>query len=456
MRSLVELYGYDDKIERMVPSGIDERDRPQISGEEVTVQETLDSYFPINTFLAPRVWEGAGRWFPSAPGTIEFVTGHSLSCAGRMPIISHRSTLSPPGLAAMADAGVRIAEERFAYSRREEYIDHVRALTGKSLKAVTPFWTPAEVVPSENTWIDGELLQYLNNKSNMPQLVPRNSLPQRQTVVGDCAEAIRTMVLPKVLKVGTNLPNGGGEDMMICRLSRHKNRAVRRFDTGEHLVIEELLEITENYCVQYSVRPDGSVTYLGASTQICLPNGAHAGNLLDPADQPPGPVLRLGDQIAMEGGRLGFSGIAGFDIVVTQDGRVLAIDLNFRLVSSTAQVLLHPRLSRERRLAASRLAFCSYPGRLDEMLKACRPGIDKGWLVPLATYDPAQAEHRGTHARCRLLLFGDTPAEIAENERSLYSRGVEVAGRSARGRTIASAARLFKQVASRVVGPWKR
>ena len=446
----------DDKIEIMSLSGIDQRGQRPIPEEEAHVPETLDAYFPTRTFLAPRVWEGAGRWFPSAPGTIEFVTGHSLSCAGRMPIISHRSTLSPSGLSAMADAGIQIAEERFAYSTREEYIDLVRSLCGQSLKAVTPFWTPEEVVRPEDMWINGQLLQYLNNKSNMSKLVPPHSLPRRETVSCDAAEAIRKMVLPKVLKVGTDLPNGGGEDMMICRLARHRNRATRRFDTGEDLVIEELLEITENYCVQYSVRADGSATYLGASTQICLPNGAHAGNLLDPTGQPPDQVLRLGDQIAAEGGRLGFSGIAGFDIVVTQDRRVLAIDLNFRLVSSTAQVLLHPRLSRERGLGASRLAFCTYPGRLDEMLKACRPGIDKGWIVPLATYDPAMAEHRGTHARCRLLLFGDTPAEIAENERLLYSRGVEVAGQSARKRRMSSAARLFKQVASRVVGHWKR
>jgi hypothetical protein len=420
------------------------------------MKETLDAYFPAGTFLAPRVWEGANRWFPRTPGTIDFVTGHSLSCAGSMPIISHRSTLSPAGLAGMADAGIQIADKVLAYATPQEYIGHVRILTGQSMKAVTPFWTPRDVVPPHDTWIDGELLQYLNNKANMPDLIPLASLPERETVVGDCANAIETLSLPKVLKVGTDMPNGGGDDMMICRVERHRRRAARRFVGGESLVIEELLEIAENYCVQYSISPDGSAKYLGWSSQICLPNGAHAGNLLDPATQPPESVIELGASIAAEGGRLGFSGIAGFDIVVTMDGRVLAIDLNFRLVSSTAHVLLHPRLSGERGLAASRLAFCSYPGSLDDMMKAVRPAIDKGWLVPLATYDPARGEVRNTPARCRLLLFGNSPAEIAENERLLCQKGLELAGQPARGGKMPAIGLLLKKLASQVSGPWKR
>src|SRR5688572_8516806 len=120
--------------------------------------ESLDTFFPPHCFLAPRVWDGVSRWFPNEPHPIEFATGHSLSCAGKMPIICHRGTLSPDGLAAMAEAGINVAAERLGYVEPEEYRDHVRSLARQALKAITPFWTPPDIVPSEATWIDPSLL----------------------------------------------------------------------------------------------------------------------------------------------------------------------------------------------------------------------------------------------------------------------------------------------------------
>lgn len=405
---------------------------PRTEAGRASIPESLDLYFPARTFLAPRVWETASRWFTSDPHTIESVTGSALSCAGGMPVICHRGTLSPSGLSAMADAGLEIARHRLAYSTHYEYGDRVLSLTARSWKAVTPYWTPADVVAPAATWIDPSLLQFLNNKANMAELVPAASLPRRDVIRRDTTAAMRTMALPIVLKVGTNLPNGGGDDMMICRRRRHRRRAARRFDAAECVVFEEMLPISENHCVQYAVNPDEGVTYIGATAQLCRASGAHAGNLLDPASPPAQPLLDLAREIASTGSRLGFSGIAGFDIVVTRDGRVLAIDLNFRLVSSTAQVLLHKRLSKARGLAVSRLAFGSFPGKLDDMLRACRPFIDRGWLVPLATFDPEFGGLGRGDARCRFLVFGDSAADIAAREKDLASIEVVVAGAAVR------------------------
>jgi hypothetical protein len=391
------------------------------------VPDSLDAFFPAGSFLAPRVWETAARWFPSDRHTVEFVTGHALSCAGAMPVVCHRATLSPSGLAAMADSGIDIAPDLLAYSTPDEYRRHVRSLASRSMRAVTPFWTPPDVVPAAATWIDPSLLQFLNNKSNMAELVPAGSLPRRET--GQLAATLASMRMPCVVKVGTDMPNGGGSDMMICRNARDRSRALRRFATGEGLVVEEFLRIAQNYCVQLALPPEGSIVHIGSTSQICLANGAHAGNLLDPRNPPPAAVLKLGEQIALEGRRRGYTGIAGFDIVVTEDGRVLAIDLNFRLVSSTAQALLHRRLSEARGLALSRLAFSSHGGTLDEMLTVSRRGIDEGWLVPLATFDPAFGGLPEGGARCRFLIFGNSAAEIDAREKELLARGIAIAGR---------------------------
>ena len=86
-------------------------------------------------------------------------------------------------------------------------------------------------------------------------------------------------------------------------------------------------------------------------------------------------------------------------------------------------------------------------GRLDDMLRACRPFIDRGWLVPIATFDPEFGGLGHGDARCRSLLFGDSAADIAAREKDLASIGVVVAGAAVRPRrgTGAILKRLFRK-----------
>jgi hypothetical protein len=416
--------------------------------------ETLDAYYANDTFLAPRIWEEASRWFPNEPHMVEFITGHSLSCAGRLPLICHRGTVAPDGLAAMRDAGLAVADTRLVYDTRAQYRDHVLSLTGKALKAVTVYWTPPEVAPPRTTWIDPAVQQYLNNKGNLAELVPEQAVPQRKLTASgaEVTAALHSMPLPTVLKVATDLPNGGGQDVMICRRPRHRARANRRFGNGDTLIFEEVLNIAENHCVQYAILPETTVAYVGASSQLCLPNGVHAGNLIDPDLAPSRQVIALGREIALRGAALGFRGIAGFDIVVTDDGRPMAIDLNFRLVSSTAQVLLHPRLSRERGLIVSRLAFCTFDGSLGELLRTCRLHIHAGWLVPLAMFDPVYGHAGRGPARGRFLIFGESQEAAAAREAVLEASGIQIAGR--RQTVVGRTGALVKRLVVRLSRGW--
>lgn len=391
----------------------------------------LERYYPEGCFLAPRADERWGRWHSADPHVIEFMTGQALSCGGDLPLICQRGTLSPAGLSAMRDAGLRVASQVHPYADRNDYPATVARLVSEGLRPIMPYWNPGDIGAAGEPLVAPDLHCLLNNKAKMDQLVPEAGLPRRRSIgTGDiAAAAIRHEPLPFVVKVATDLPNAGGVDVAIVRKDRHRRRAIRQFGSDTSLIVEAYLEIAHNHCVQYAVLPDGSVEYLGSSAQVCMRNGVHVGNIVDPAKPVATAAIALGRSIAERGAALGFRGIAGFDIVTTTTGETLALDLNFRLVSSTAQVLLHEELSNERNLPLSRLVFCRFDGELGEMMRRCAGGIRSGWLAPLATFDPLYGQLGQGQSRARMLVFGKSLPELEARLEELEVLGVEIAGR---------------------------
>ncbi len=388
---------------------------------------SLGEIYGAKTFLAPRRWEEASRWLPYDPVLIENSTAQCLVCAGTLPVIAHQGTLSNAGLSAIRDAGLKLADTVISYRTRQDYIAAVRMMIADDLRAIAPFGCPDDVISSESMWIDPKILELLNNKGNMEALVPATALPIRIKI--DNSKLLRKLFwsipLPAVIKVATDLPSGAGRGVFFLNKKRHIARAKRKLQGAGKLVVEEFLGVSRNYCLQYAILENGSVRYIGGSEQICDRKGVHEGNLIDSNAPLPGNAIELGRRIAKIGARVGYRGLAGFDIVTTQDERLLALDLNYRLVSSTAQVLLHDSLRKSRRFQVSRLADATYEGALVHALTSCRRFIETGWLVPLSFFDPLEAVV-ATKSRARLLILGENRAEIEARMQTLRERGMMV------------------------------
>ena len=85
------------------------------------------------------------------------------------------------------------------------------------------------------------------------------------------------------------------------------------------------------------------VTYLGTAYQITDKYGFYAGN--ENVHDVPQQVIDAGREIMENGVKLGFFGVAGFDLLLDKNDDVFAIDLNFRQNGSTSMLLLQEELN---------------------------------------------------------------------------------------------------------------
>ena len=93
---------------------------------------------------------------------------------------------------------------------------------------------------------------------------------------------------------------------------------------------------------------------------------------------------------------LGYWGIAGIDIVIGEDNRVLVIDLNFRQNSSTGAVLLKESIMKSFNVNTLKLRTFKTNINYNKLEKYIRYLIKLKKLVPLSIYKPIKATHEIT------------------------------------------------------------
>lgn len=387
---------------------------------------TLDAIYPAGTFLAPRREDDGPAWAPAEAHSTEFMTANLIVCAGGLPMLVQKAAMSPAGLAAMERCGVGIGTAIEVYGTPGDYDLAVERRQRRGETAAFVHCPASGRSSRAPTLVEAERLRYLNDKRNVARLAGAENVPARRLVdLTDPAERAALKV-PIVLKAATDEPGAGGADVAICHGRRHLRRALSRFSGVEKAIAESYVDAAQNWCLQYAVLPDGAVRDMGASEQVCMRNGVHAGNLLVADRSPPPAAVSLGLAIAAEGSRLGFRGVCGFDILVDRGGKPYAIDLNFRPVSSTAFV--HETLRRKTGSGAghlARLAFCQSDCSLPTMIERCAPGLRDGWLVLLATFDPEHGGLGAGPARLRVAILADDRRTLRRREAALAASGIE-------------------------------
>ena len=185
----------------------------------------------------------------------------------------------------------------------------------------------------------------LTDKGRLGELLAAEQLPRRRVVpLERLATSVSDGELPGVLKASCEESLGGGDAVRICRSAADVARAGRAFRRARAVVVEELLSIRSNWCVNFAIVPGEPVRYVGAAEQIVSRGGAYEGSRIAIGRAPPSELVDLGCAIAETARDGGYRGLAGFDIVRARDGRTAALDLNFRLNACTTALLLRDTL----------------------------------------------------------------------------------------------------------------
>ncbi|MHC4849447.1 MAG: hypothetical protein ACYTEG_13455 [Planctomycetota bacterium] len=261
------------------------------------------TYNPVTSYRAPGYLQGDRA-------LRDFRTGDPLTIAGGMRCVCHASVATAEGLDLLREAGHRLPP-LLVFGSEAEYDDLLRGLAGETMV----FQHAHAQTEFENYWIPRRLLQTINNKANLPELVPAHQRPRRL----DRPER------PCVIKRATDWTTGGGRSVRICRE-----------DPGDidGFVIEEYIDFEETWCIQFATSGE-RIVELGFAPQITTPSGRFLGSWFDMEKRIPAAIQNAARAIMERAVARGYRGVAGFDV----GSNGLFFDLNFRLNGSTAPLL---------------------------------------------------------------------------------------------------------------------
>ncbi|ALC89357.1 hypothetical protein AM500_05850 [Bacillus sp. FJAT-18017] len=390
---------------------------------QVNPNLTLADIYGPEFILNPRTSYSGFGWIPTDNVDFDdFRTGAPLSIAGEMPVVANERVITEESLQLMRLAGISEPSSLYVYNDEESIKSVINSCIENDTKQVINQIYPPEEIPEKGYWIKPDLLSYLNNKASLSELVPEGHYPRRMAVKPTELDRVKKeWKLPFVLKTATDLPNGGGIDVALCQTEEDVAKAWEEFKDSEQIVVEELVEIEKNYCVQFARTHEGEIVCLGAAEQITTEEGNHRGNWISDCEAAPDEVMTVGEKIMENAAKLDYVGVGGFDILTTTDGRIVCIDLNFRLNASTPALLLKDSI-----LSSTDREYLLYrtweiEADWEEFYNDCKQLIQNRDLFPLSIYKPEDGQDAKT--RISAILAGDTKEEIIGLEDQLSQKG---------------------------------
>lgn len=345
--------------------------------------------------------------------------------AGDCAAFCSAGALQPAALDLLELGGVSGSANAIRYAGREDF----EATLHRSIAAGRTFafqhLYPADEVPAESYWIPPALLADLNDKANLDRLVPGEHCPPRKVMGTE--EAMRLTVRTGqtiVIKGSTDRSTGAGGAVVMARRDQQLRELPERLEGCTRVVIEEFQPFERTMCVNWAADASGNLHYIGSAEQVVDDEGAFLGSWVGSGLGAPDAAIAIGREIMARAVARGYYGIAGFDMGVLPDGRVLAFDLNFRLCASTPALLWLPiLLERTSGRLEARMATMTFPSGFDRMCSVATAATRAGWLFPLSAFDPAVAGWNGTPPSVRGLVLGRDRAETEARCESLARSG---------------------------------
>ncbi len=394
-----------------------------MSNAPLTASASFADLFPPMTVFAPRTsWETL-QAVVKEPYRLDTLTGTTLAAMGEMPLICHQSVATPPALDFLAECGLSLPQGIRCYETEAEAIALAMKAVGDGERIASPYPPPGELKHSPGLLVPVSLYNWLNDKANLDQLVDARHLPRYELLPPDDPSRIpsfmpESAIFVKGCRAGAS---GAGQDVWFC-----PDPASREAVAGELLAsrpggmsairIEEAVELRNCWCLSLAIS-ESEIRYLGGAIQLFGEPGRQSGSRVDDSDLPPPSVVDLAMAIAGRARELGYLGVVGFDLGVTSDDRPFVFDLNFRVASSTTQVLLHESATRRIGGSISQSWSTLLPGPLPGILRRLEPFAQSGRFVPFRLCE-AITESDGQCVISGMLIAGSV-AEIESLEAGL-------------------------------------
>lgn len=381
----------------------------------VTPAAFFSQLYPPRTVFMPRTNLHHVRWVYEDDYRLDASTGVILTAMGNMPLVCHRNAATASIVEFLRQAGLKLSSNITTYQTEAEAVaialHHIRQ--GEKLVYFYP--PPPALDSSDGLAVPVPLYNRLNDKANLAHLVDVNFLPRHRMVpTKDLLQLLDCLPGEKVfIKACNPGASGSGMDVIYCPDTESRIKALEWMETRleglSGIRIEEEVAVGSCWCLNMAVL-ESEVRYLGAATQLFSEPARQCGSRIDPDDLPSDPVVSIAMAVAERARKMGFRGVAGFDIGVNSYGHPYVFDLNFRVVGSTMQVLLHESAVRRTGARISQSWRSMVKGTLAPALECISDFARRGQFIPVGLFEMTPAT--GGKSIIAGMIVAPTLAEI--------------------------------------------
>jgi hypothetical protein len=320
---------------------------------------------------------------------LDTVTTMAMGLFGSRSAIRHEAGTGPEVLEIYRRAGMRVTEHMLPYRARHQAEALADELIAAGKRIVWPYPPPAGRFPEGSHLVSPATYRYLNAKENMSAIVPAEHLPERQ-ILSHHQLAKFEPTGPVFLKASGDAATGWGFAVHLCQDQVSFEAARRWFNTYRDsvpaVIVEQYIDVSHCWCAGIAVGRAGTVCFGGAEQLFEAP-GKQSGTLIDPDAAFPPAGMALAEAIGEAARQRGFQGIAGLDIGLAADGNLVVFDPNFRINSSTSQLLFHQGAATRVGLPVSRSFQVFVGGPFKEVSARLEAPIEEGWFVPTRIFN---------------------------------------------------------------------
>ncbi|ACK73749.1 protein of unknown function DUF201 (plasmid) [Gloeothece citriformis PCC 7424] len=207
-------------------------------------------------------------------------------------------------------------------------------------------------------------------------------------------------------------------DLNYCQSELKKYLDIGLLD--EIVVSEFIKDLVQNYCVQFYINKAGVITLLGTTTQLVSFDGTYLGGLIDYQNSD---MSKFGEMIAIIGQyakEQGYFGFIGFDVLEDKNGKLYAIDANFRVNGSTPLCLQrHTLLSLDKPVAKYSTDY-RRDGTLDEAMITLKASLERKDFIILSALE--RVKYGKIYTEIYGIVAGKTIDELKSIEQELQSK----------------------------------
>jgi hypothetical protein len=353
--------------------------------------------------------------------TRDVYSARPVGVAADVPVICSAGGTDPVLLAVMRDGGLPVGTDLREFRSEAEFVARVAEALSDGLLISMEYPQPTTLCPDDRAVKSAQLVGYLNNKSSISTLVDPRFQARRGVVPrGDLAEAAPAEK-SWVLKAATNEAHGGSLDVYLHRAG--EQIVLPAFtDVLSEFVIEEYLEIRRNWGIQLYVGADGTARVLAVTEQRIDPAGIYVGGRFGQVVPPPTELLAECLAIAARAAVLGYRGLCSLDCAQTQEGRLVFLDLNFRITSGSVPLLALQSVRPEALELPAESVKLTVAAPLADLLAELRPALAAGGALIIAGHDTSRTDNTVHRTTLQLLIFGDDPDEVTARRSALETR----------------------------------